>query len=73
MLLFRSEQHVDRWCQQWNRPRGGIMTLATCWGLAKEWYADRLDPNWQPKIGDEVRAALRRLGLVGDFWDLGIE
>src|SRR2546426_11405091 len=28
MLVFRSEQHVDRWCEQWNRPRGWHPELA---------------------------------------------
>ncbi len=70
MLLFRSEQHVDRWCAQWNRPRGGMMSLATCWKLAKEWYSDRLDPKWKPKTAAEAQAALTRLGLTGDFWHL---
>ena len=47
------------------------MTLSTCWRLAQEWYADRLDPKWKPKTLDEARVAFTRLGLRGDFWDLG--
>ena len=70
MLLFRSEHHVDRWCEQWNRPRGGMMSLATCWRLAKEWYADRLSANWRPKTLDQAQSALTRLGLTGEFWQL---
>jgi len=70
MLLFRSEQHVDRWCQQWNRPRGGTLTLNQGWRLAKEWYADRLSPKWRPKTTAEAQAALARIGLVGEFWRL---
>src|SRR6266699_760199 len=42
MLLFRSEQHVNRWCKQWNRPRGGVLGLQQGWRVAKEWYSDRL-------------------------------
>lgn len=70
MLLFRSEQHVDRWCEQWNRPRGGIMSLATCWRLAREWYADRLKPDWKPKTAEQAQATFSRLGLTGEFWQL---
>jgi hypothetical protein len=70
MLLFRSEQHVDRWCTQWGRERGGILTLAQGWELAKEWYADRLSANWRPKTVDEARAAFARIGLQGEFWRL---
>ncbi len=70
MLLFRSEQHVERWCKQWNRPRGGTLSLAQGWQLAQEWYADRLSPNWRPKTADEAQAAFTRIGLAGDFWRL---
>jgi hypothetical protein len=70
MLLFRSEQHVDRWCAQWNRPRGGTLTLNQGWRLAKEWYADRLSPTWRPKTVAEAEAAFARIGLVGEFWKL---
>jgi len=70
MLLFRSEQHVDRWCAQWNRPRGGTLTSQQGWRLAKEWYEDRLSPDWQPKTIAEAEAAFARIGLVGEFWKL---
>jgi hypothetical protein len=70
MLLFRSEQHVDRWCAQWNRPRGGTLTLAQGWRLANEWYGDRLSPNWCAKTTEEAQAAFTRIGLVGQFWKL---
>ena len=46
------------------------MTLLQCWQLAREWYADRLSPNWRPKTADEAHAALARIGLTGEFWQL---
>jgi hypothetical protein len=70
MLLFRSEQHIDRWCGQWKRPRGGTLTLSQGWLLAKEWYADRLNPDWRPKTVLEAEAAFARIGLAGEFWKL---
>lgn len=70
MLLFRSEQHVDRWCRQWSRPRGGILTLEQVWALATEWYGSRLNPDWRPKTTAEAQSAFDRIGLVGDFWSL---
>jgi hypothetical protein len=70
MLLFRSEQHVDRWCAQWNRPRGGIVSLSQTLRLAEEWYEDRLNPAWRPKTVREAQAAFAKIGLTGDFWDL---
>lgn len=68
MLLFRSEHHVDRWNAQWNRRRGGTLSLAQGWQLAQVWYGDRLDPNWQPKSAEEAESAFAKIGLEGDFW-----
>jgi hypothetical protein len=70
MLLFRSEQHVDRWCAQWNRPRGGTLTLNQGWRLAKERYEDRLALDWRPKTVAEAEAPFTRIGLTGEFWKL---
>ncbi len=70
MLLFRSEEHVDRWCRDSNLPRGAILTMEQGWGLAKEWYSDRLDPDWSPKTEAETQGAFAELGLEGPFWNL---
>jgi hypothetical protein len=71
MLLFRSEQHVDRWCRQWNRPRGGMLSLTQGWKLARLWYGDRLSPSWRGKTAEEAQALFTEIGLVGEFWQLG--
>lgn len=70
MLLFRSEQHVDRWCSQWNRPRGGTLNLDQGWKLAKLWYGERLDPGWRPRSTAEAESVFQQVGLVGQFWKL---
>ncbi len=70
MLLFRSEEHVDRWCKQWRRPRGGMLTLQQGWKLSQLWYGDRLSPDWKPKSPAEAQAVFREVGLSGDFWQL---
>jgi len=70
MLLFRSEQHVDRWCRQWNRRRGGILSLDQGWRLAQAWYGDRLSVNWGPKTVAEAQALFAKIGLRGPFWRL---
>ena len=70
MLLFRSEQHVDRWCQQWKRPRGGTLSLQQGWKLAQLWYGDRLQPDWRPKTAVEAEAVFAEVGLTGEFWRL---
>lgn len=60
---------MDRWCQQWNQPRGGMITLEQGWGLGA-WYADRLDPGWERSTVDEAQAFFARLGLTSPFWSL---
>jgi hypothetical protein len=71
MLLFWSEEHIDRWCKQWSKPRGGTMSIATCAVLAFEWYKDRLHPDGRRKSADEAKAIFDDLGLTGEFWSLG--
>jgi hypothetical protein len=70
MLLFRSVEHVDRWCAAREIPRGATMTPEQCWALARGWYADKLAPAWRRKTPDEVEALFARIGLTGAFWTL---
>ena len=70
MLLFRSEEHIDRWCGFRNLPRGGTMSPEQCWRLARAWYADKLSPDWRRKTLDEAEAMLAAIGLTGPFWSL---
>ena len=70
MLLFRSEQHIDRWCEQWSRTRGATLSLAQGWKLVQLWYGDRLNPGWRPKSAAEAEKVFAEVGLVGEFWKL---
>jgi hypothetical protein len=70
MLLFRSEEHVDRWCAQRGLSRGALFSLEQCWGLARAWYADRLSPHWRRRDAREVQELFNSLGLTGEFWRL---
>jgi hypothetical protein len=71
MLLFRSEEHVDKWCRDWHMARGAILTLDQCWKLAKAWYGtDRRDGEWRRRTPQETRALFIELGLTDPFWSL---
>ena len=70
MLLFRSEQHVDRWCTQWKMPRGGILSLQQGRLLSQLWYGDRLSPDWRPMTLEQAQAVMTQVGLTGEFWKL---
>jgi len=69
MLLFRSEEHVDRWCEKWNLARGAVLPFEQAWRLAKAWFdADRGAPDWRRPAVDEVESLFASLGLTGSFW-----
>ncbi len=70
MLAFRSEAHVDRWCEARRLPRGATFTLEQCRRLAHAWYANRMTPDWRRRTPDEAEALFAEIGLTGDFWRL---
>ena len=70
MLLFRSEEHVQRWLEGRGDRPGATITAAKMCELAHAWWGGRLAPDWQPRARDDSQAILDRLGLTGPFWRL---
>ena len=70
MLLFRSEEHVDRWNEARGLPRGGLLSLEQVWRLADAWYRHRMEPGWRRRTPDEANALFADVGLSGSFWKL---
>jgi hypothetical protein len=70
MLAFRSEAHVDRWCERTGLDKGAAFPLETVWRLAFAWYRDRLSPDWRRRTPDEAQAVFDDLGLTSGFWRL---
>lgn len=70
MLLFRDEEHVDRWCEARELTRGALVTPEQAWRLALGWYGDKLHPDWRRHTPDETEALLASIGLTGSFWSL---
>jgi hypothetical protein len=70
MLAFRSEAHVDRWCERTGLDKGAAFPLETVWRLALAWYRDRLSPDWRRRTPDEAQAVFDDLGLTSGFWRL---
>jgi hypothetical protein len=68
MLLFRSEEHVERWLA--GRPPGATTPVGTLAALAQGWWHDRLSPDWRPHTREQNQAILDAVGLTGDFWRL---
>ncbi len=72
MLLFRSEEHIDRWCMKTGIPRGESLSIQQGWQLARALYADRLSPRWRRKTPAEYEAMFRAAELTSDFWQLAV-
>ena len=70
MLAFRGEAHVDRWCESRRIERGEAFSLGQAWELGREWYANKLSPEWRRASPPEAEAAFDGLGLASDFWRL---
>jgi hypothetical protein len=71
MLAFRSEAHVERWCEQTGLERGAAFPFETAWRLVDAWYRNRLSPSWHRRTPDEAQGVFEDLGLTGEFWKLG--
>jgi hypothetical protein len=69
MLAFRSEAHVDRWCEHESLEKGAAFPLDTAWRLADRWYRDRLRTDWRRRTPREARAVFAEVGLSGPFWE----
>jgi hypothetical protein len=70
MLLFRSEEHVERWAEGRGTMAGAVFTVRQGWALAEAWFADRLAPDWRRRTPGEAQAVFEGIGLTGPFWDL---
>jgi len=70
MLLFGTEEHVDRWCASRRMSRGALLTTHQCWSLAIEWYKNKLRPEWRRHTLEESETVFESLGLTGPFWNL---
>ena len=70
MLIFRSEEHIDRWCAARDLERGAVLTPDTAWGLARAWYEHKVKATWRRPTRDETELLFAELGLTGDFWAL---
>lgn len=69
MLLFRSEETVNRWCESRGTPRRPLITLDQLWRLAVAWYANRLTVDSRRPAPDEMVSVFASIGLIGPFWD----
>jgi len=71
MLLFRSEEHAERWRERTKPPASAILKIEEATALARAWYKDKLDPDWRRFTTEEAETIFDDLGLDPEFWQLG--
>jgi hypothetical protein len=70
MLLFRSEEDVERWSELRGTPRGEVMSVEQQWRLARAWFEGRFLPGYRRRTAEEAEAVFAGIGLTGPFWSL---
>ena len=70
MLLFRSEEHVEKWREPRGIQRGAVLSMQQQWDLARRWYGNRMDEDWRRRTPTEAEEVFASVGLTGAFWRL---
>jgi hypothetical protein len=68
MLLFQSEEWIDKWCKRSNLERGEVLNIQQVWELSKLWYGNRLALGYHGRSTEQVAEIFRQVGLTSRFW-----
>ena len=68
MLLFRSEEWIDKWCKRKDLERGEVLTIQQVWELSKLWYDNRLSLDYHGRSAEQVAEIFKQAELISDFW-----
>ena len=68
MLLFQSEEWVEKWCKRHNLERGEMLSLGQVWELSKLWYGNRMSPEYHGRSMEQVAEIFKQAGLTAKFW-----
>lgn len=52
------------------RRQGATISVAQLFDLARRWYDDRLDGEWQRRTPQERQSILAEVGLLGPAWEI---
>lgn len=70
MTAFRSEAHVRSWLETTGQQFGALVEPQVLYDLGRDWYATRMDHDWQPATAQQATDMFASHGLVGEFWSL---
>jgi hypothetical protein len=69
MLLFRSEETVEKWCAENSMPKRPLIDMNQLWQLAVQWYANRITVDSRRPAPGEIVGIFSAIGLDEPFWD----
>jgi hypothetical protein len=61
---------LNGWLKASGYNKGATVAPQTLYELGADWYAARLDVDWQPVSALAATALFARHGLTGAFWSL---
>lgn len=70
MLLFQSEEWIDKWCKRNNLARGEVLTIQQVWELSKLWYHNRLSLEYHGRNVEQAQEIFKKAGLRSGLWYL---
>jgi hypothetical protein len=70
VLPFRSPEDVRTWSKRHGIPIGAVAPIVQVMDLGREWYARHAYPDWRKWTVREAAEIFRKVGLVGDFWEI---
>ncbi len=68
MLLFQSEEWIDKWCKRNHLERGEVLSLQQVWELSKLWYSNRMSVDFHGRSIEQVAEVFKQAGLISKFW-----
>jgi Alkylmercury lyase len=72
VLPFHSPTDVRTWSDRHGIPMGAVAPISQVMDLGREWYARHADPDWRKWSVREAAEIFRKVGLVGDFWEIPV-
>ena len=63
---------VRTWSDRHGIPMGAVAPIAQVMDLGREWYPRHADPDWRKWTVREAAEIFRKVGLVGDFWEIPV-
>ncbi len=70
MLIFKDAKHVDLWSDRHRIPKGDVQPLHLAWELAKKWYGNHMNPEWEKWTVAEAKDIFESFDLDHPVWDL---